>query len=431
MHAGDNVPPPEMSSPDEPLHTAPGVAHRMSAGDWSPQSAEPTPTWWERHSRRIRLGLRIAVVIAAIAAGIWWFALTPVAVSSYTVSTGDVTAEVLGTGTLEARVSAMVGPKMAGLITRIAADQGDRVFAGATLVHLEDTDLRQLVALAEAEVAAATAGLDRLRADEVRAAAVLTQARLTHERLVGAAASSASSVQEVDKAAEAMAVAEAERARAAAALVEGQSRLAAAERSLDYHRARLQDTTIEAPFDGLVVRRDRDEGDVVTAGSSVLQLVSLEEMWITAWVDETELARLAERQSARVVFRSEPDAEYAGVVARVGREADRETREVVVDVRVEELPDAWAVGQRAEVHIRVARREDVTMIPGTFVLVRDVRTGVMIDDDGRARWREVVVGLRGRDAVEVVSGLSPGDVVVTPLKPVGGVLREGRRISAE
>lgn len=374
---------------------------------------------------------RIVGVLAVAALAIWWFVLAPVAVSTHTVARGDVTAEVLGTGTLEARVSAVVGPKISGLITEITADQGDTVTAGSTLIYLEGTDLEHQVAVSEADVAAAKAGLDRLRADQARAAAVQAQARLTHERLLGALASSASSRQEVDRAAEALAVAEAEIARAAAGFVEGQKRLAAAERSLDFHRARLHDTTVEAPFDGLVVRRDRDAGDVVTAGSSVLHVVSLEEMWITAWVDETELSRLAEGQTARVIFRSEPETEYPGVVARLGRETDRETREILVDVRVDRLPATWAIGQRAEVYIRVDHREDTVVLPASLLLRRDGGTGVMVDEGGRARWHDVVVGLSGREVVEVASGLVAGDVVVAPGTPSGGALRDGRRIRRE
>lgn len=395
----------------------------------TPDSIPPTPTWWQRHSRRVWLAVKIAVALT-VAAGVgWWFFLAPVAVATHTVTRGEVLAEVLGTGTLEARVSAIVGPKVAGLITKIAADQGDRVKAGDTLIFLEDTDFKQQVGVAEADLAAAVAAIDRLQADRRRADAVLTQARLTHQRLAQAAAANASSQQELDKAAEALAIAEAELSRAETAIIEGRKRLAAAERQLDYQRARLHDTTIEAPFDALVVRRDRDAGDVVTAGSSVLQLVSLSEMWITAWVDETELECLTEGQKARVVFRSEPNAEYPGAVSRVGREADRETREIVVDVRVERLPANWAVGQRAEVYIRVDRREGVTVLPAGLVLVREGKTGVMVDDAGTARWREVAVGLRGREVVEITSGLSPGDVVVSPASASAGALRQGRRIT--
>lgn len=387
--------------------------------------------WWRSHARLVWLVVRVTVVLAVVVAGVWWLKLSPVAVTAHRVAAGTVSAEVLGTGTLEARVGAAVGPKMAGLITQVTVDQGDQVKAGQTLVYLEDTDYKQQVGVAEADVAAASAGIDRLKADLRRAEAVRTQATLTHQRQSQAAAASASSQQELDKAAEALAIAEAELSRAEAALVEGQRVQTATERLLDYQRARLHDTTIEAPFDGLIVRRDRDAGDVVTAGSTVLQLVSLDEMWINAWVDETELSRLAEGQPARVVFRSEPGTGYTGVVARLGREADRETREIMVDVRVDRLPDTWAIGQRAEVYIEVNRKEDVTVLPAGFVLQRKGVTGVMVDEDGKARWRAVAVGLHGRDVVEIGSGLSPGDVVVRPAASDEGNLRDGRRITTK
>lgn len=80
-----------------------------------------------------------------------------------------------------------------------------------------------------------------------------------------------------------------------------------------------------APFDGLIVARQREAGDVVVPGSSILTLISTDLLWIRAWVDETEMSRLAESQSARVVFRSEPERAYPGRVLRLGREADRES----------------------------------------------------------------------------------------------------------
>jgi HlyD family secretion protein len=291
------------------------------------------------------------------------------------------------------------------------------VQAGDVLIHLEDGDIRQQVGMAESESAAATATLDRLRADLLRAEAVLTQARLSHERTTALGARKVVSQQDLDKAFEARSIAEAGMSAAAAAIVEGQMRVAVAERSLEYQRARLRDTTIAAPFDGLVVRRDREPGDVVVPGAAVLRVAATGEMWVTAWVDETELSRLEDDQPARVVFRSEPHTERAGTVVRVGREVDRETREIVVDVRVQELPARWAVGQRAEVYVRTGQKENVIVLPAAFVLVRDGATGVLVTERGTARWRPVEVGLRGRNAVEVVRGLSPGDAVVDPTNP--------------
>ena len=402
----------------------------MSTSVPTTESATPTEasSWWHRHGRRIVIAVRFALLLSVAVGATWWFLFAPVVVTTHTVATGTITAEVMGTGTLEARTSAIVGPKIGGLIVNIAADQGDRVKAGAQLFQLEDSDFRQQVKMAESEVAAATATLDRLGASRRRAEAVLAQARTNHKRVDELISSQAVSQQDLDKAFEALSIAEAELSTAGAAIIEGQKRLDAAEQALEYQRARLRDTTIEAPFDALVVRRDRDAGDVVTAGSSVLQLASTDQMWITAWVDETELARLAEGQAARVVFRSEPGVAYEGVVARVGREADRETREIVADVLVEKLPASWAVGQRAEAYIQVARKDAVTTIPAGLVLLREGATGVMVDDDGKAKWREITVGLRGRESVEVTGGLSPGDVVVSPAGASSGPLRDGRRI---
>jgi HlyD family secretion protein len=365
--------------------------------------------------------LRVGLVLSLSIGLAWWLLFAPVVATTHTVATGTITAEVMGTGTLEARTTATVGPKIAGLIVRIVADQGDRVKAGALLFQLEDNDLRQQVGIAESEVAAATATLDKLRAAQRRAEAILAQARTNHARIDVLSSARAASQQDLDKAVEALSIAQAELFTAGAAIIEGERRLDAAERSLEYQRARLHETTIEAPFDGLVVRRDREPGDVVTTGSSVLQVVSTDQMWITAWVDETELARLTEGQPARVVFRSEPGVDYEGVVARVGREVDRETREIAVDVRVDNLPANWAVGQRAEVYIQVARRADVITLPAGLVLRRNGATGVMVDAGGEAEWREIVVGLRGRESVEITGGLSPGDVVVSPM----GALRDG------
>lgn len=393
-------------------------------------SAEPTEagSWWQRHGRRVSLVVWFALILSFAVGATWWFLFAPVVVTTYKIATGIITAEVMGTGTLEARTSAIVGPKIGGLIVSIAADQGDRVKAGTLLFQLEDSDIRQQVKMAGSEVAATAAALDSLRAAQRRSEAILAQATTTHKRIAELISSNVVAQQDLDRAFEALSIAQAELSTAGAAIIEGEKRLHAAEQFLEYQRARLHDTTIEAPFDALVVRRDREPGDVVTAGSSVLQVVSTDQMWITAWVDETELARLAEGQPARVVFRSEPGVAYKGVVARVGREVDRETREIVVDVRVEDLPANWAVGQRAEAYIQVARRDAVTALPAALLLVRDGRTGVMLDEGGKAKWGEVTVGLRGRESVEVTGGLSPGDVVVSLAGASSGLLRDGRRI---
>ncbi len=400
----------------------------MSSTPGSSTENKGSESWWQRNSRRVWLTVRTGLLLGLIAWAIWSFKFSPIEVTSHSVVTGPVTSEVMGTGTLEARTSAILGPKIGGLVASMAADQGDRVKAGDLLFTLEDSDVKQQVGIAESEVAAATATLERLGAVKRGAEAVLTQAQKNHERIDALTTSKVVSRQELDEAFEALSVAQAELSVAEAGIIEGQRRLDAANRSHEYQRARLHDTTIEAPFDGLIIRRDRDSGDVVAAAASVFQIVSTDEMWISAWVDETELTRLQEGQTARVVFRAEPEVEYPGVLVRVGREVDRETREILVDVRVKRLPATWAVGQRAEVYIQTGHEEDLTVLDQKLVLVRNGQVGVMVNDAGRVAWREIELGRVGRGVVEVTSGLSADDVVVTPTDAGKGALREGRKI---
>lgn len=375
--------------------------------------------------------LKFALIAIVIAGGVYWFQFSPLLVASHEVSTGNLIGEVMGTGTLEARMSATVSPKISGRIAELLADQGDTVRAGDLLVRLDDVELQQQVAIAEANVEAAAAAIARLGSDKTRAEAVYQQAQKSSERIAALVQQNAISRDEVDKAAEALAVAEAGVSRAEAAITEGQKQLVSAQKTLQYHQARLLDTQIMAPFDGLIVRRSREPGDIAVPGSSILTLISTDELWVSAWVDETEMASLQNEQAARVVFRSSPQRAFAGSVARLGREADRETREFIVDVRVLELPNNWAVGQRAEVFIKVAEALDALLIPADQIVHRAGVDGVFVLEGTHAQWRPIKIGLRSRAnaTVEVLDGLKAGEVVIKPVQETVS-LRDGRRVTS-
>ena len=384
-------------------------------------------------SRRItfprKSATKLAFFVVLVAAAIYWFRFSPVAVATHVISEDKLTQEVMGTGTLEARISATISPKISGRIARVLVDQGDTVVAGQLLVRLDDEELRQQVAIAEANVEAAVAAIERLKTDKARANVILTQAQKNFDRIDSLRKRDATSEGDLDQAAEALGVAMADVARSEAGINEGQKGLIAAEKNLEYHRARQQDTRITAPFDGLVVDRNRELGDVVVPGSSILTLISTDELWISAWVDETQMGKLAEGQTADVVFRSQPQRVFPGTVSRLGREADRETREFIVDVRVLEMPKNWAVGQRAEVFIKIAELESVVVISPEF-LVRgdDGDEGAFVIRDGRANWRMLKLGTRGRSLVQVLDGVKAGDLVAKPVNN-RSTLRDGQGVS--
>jgi HlyD family secretion protein len=254
------------------------------------------------------------------------------------------------------------------------------------------------------------------------------QARLTHQRATDLLATKIASQETLDQAVEQLRVAEADVKRAQAAIFEAERQVVTAEKNLAYQKERLSFTRIVSPYDGLIVRRDRDPGGVAVPGSSILQLISTNQIWVSAWVDETAMARLAPGQPARVVFRSEPQKNYPGEIVRLGREADRETREFLVDVRVQVLPKNWAVGQRAEVYLDTGRKDSALIVPLRFMSWRAGKPGVFAVENAKARWREVKLGLRGLETVEVVEGLSAGELICKA-RDAKSPLAEGQRVT--
>jgi HlyD family secretion protein len=367
------------------------------------------------------------ILVATLAsAAIYWLRFQPVPVEGFQVTQGEIMAEVMGTGTLEAKVQTVVSTKIPGRILDVRVDQGDQVRAGQTLLRLDDSEFRQQVEIARSSLDAAKATVERMQADAVRSQAILEQSRIEYRRRESLFTSKSIAANEIDKRKEELKVAEADVEKTKAAVIEARRNLVVAQNTVDYHLARLGDTLIAAPFEGLIVRRDRDPGDVVVPGTSIFLLISTQSLWVRAWVDETEMQRVAQGQRARVVFRAEPGTDYRGKVIRIGRETDRETREFLVDVEVEKLPENWSVGQRADVFIESAHKESAIVIPSKAVLRMQGEIGVMANRDGRAVWQPVKTGLRGREYLEILDGLSPGELVVYTQGP--DPIPEGRRI---
>ena len=366
------------------------------------------------------------LIAILVMAGFYWLRIRPIPVKGYQVAQGEIVAEVMGTGTLEAKVQTIVSTKIPGRILEMRVDQGDQVRAGQTLLRLDDSEFRQQVEIARSALDAAKATVERMQADAVRSQAILEQSRIEYRRRESLFTSKSIAANEIDKRKEELKVAEADLEKTKAAVVESRKNLVVAQNTVNYQLARLGDTLIAAPFDGLIIRRDRDPGDVVVPGTSIFLLISTQSLWVRTWVDETEMQRVTEGQAARVVFRAEPETSYIGKVVRLGRETDRETREFLVDVEIERLPRNWSVGQRADVFIETAHKVGVTIVPSQLIMRNQGEIGVVANRDGRAVWQPVKTGLRGHAQVEIVAGLSPGDIVVYNQGP--DLIPEGRRL---
>ena len=204
--------------------------------------------------------LRILVLASIAGFVLYRMKYEPVRVVAHTVERGSVTAEVMGTGTLTPHTKTTVSPKIQGRLVELNVDQNDIVTTGQLLARLDDSDLREQVAIAKANLDVARATLERVQAEDARAKAVITQAQVDYERTSQLESSKMVATSDADKSRESLQVAQAEVARAVAAIGEARQQIAAAEKTLRYQEAKLADSLITAPFPGMITRRDRDAG---------------------------------------------------------------------------------------------------------------------------------------------------------------------------
>jgi len=115
--------------------------------------------------KQITTILKLVILSGAVAVAVYWLRFSPVTVTAYNVTAGSVVNEVLGTGTLEAKVRADISPKISGLLVNVAADQNDRIVKGQLLAQLDDADLRHQVEVAQSDLAATKATIKRIESE--------------------------------------------------------------------------------------------------------------------------------------------------------------------------------------------------------------------------------------------------------------------------
>jgi HlyD family secretion protein len=197
------------------------------------------------------------------------------------------------------------------------------------------------------------------------------------------------------------------------------AQLADARAQLAYERAILEQHTLLAPFDALVVDRQKERGTVVKAGDTIFSLVAADSVWILAYIDESRSGAIREGQAAQVRLRSLPHETFQGRVVRIGIESDRVTEERRVYVKCDDCPAQFHLGEQAEVLITVATLPRARLVPEAAVTGYDGSKGsIWSIEDGRLQRRMVLFGHRTHDSrLEIIDGLAQDAEVVTALSP--------------
>jgi len=375
-----------------------------------------------------RIVLPVVVVLGLVLFGLHMLGNRPVPVRTARaeIRGGAGGAGLTANGYVVARTKASISSKIAGRLAYLAVEEGDRVRQGEVIARLDDAEYGAAVRQAESNVLNA-------KAAAIEAEARLTQARRDLDRARTLFADSLVSVQSVQDGETALESADAQ-ARAADARVQ------AAEGALGIARANLENTRIRAPFDGTVLRKDAEVGEVVApsvAGTgltrgAVVTMADLTTLEVEVDVNESYIGDVEQDQAATIVLDAYPSASYSGHVRQILPTADRQKATILVRVAFDSA-DARVLPEMGARVVFIGGADSADAATRVMVPVAAVRNEagadiVWIVTDGVASRRAIEAGPVSGGEREVRSGLRGGETLV--LDPPED-LRDGARVRAE
>lgn len=372
----------------------------------------------------VRYALAAAGIAMVIAVAAFIYANRPIEVQVAAIER-NVPVRVFGLGTTEARILSKIGFEVGATLAELYADHGDRVGKGQVLARLSTGEQDAKVAKARAALLIAGVNIAKSAANLEKARAVFIQKQETNRRKQALAGRDVVSQQAAEEAIRDEAVAKADVDVAESELESAKAQLTDARAQLQYEETMLRHRTLVAPFDAVVIERQKEPGSVIKAGDPIFTLVATGSYWGLAHVDEARAGFIEEGQPVEARLRSRPLESFTGRVVRIGLESDRVTEERRVYLRGENPPARIYLGEQVEFWITVANLDKALLVPSAAVHGYDGRQGtVWTVEEGRLRRRLVQFRHRTEDArLEIVGGLSENARVVTRLE---GGLREGR-----
>lgn len=375
--------------------------------------------------RRFALPVVGLAAVALFIGGGFYFQSRPVAVDVASYQ-GDVAIEVFGLGTVEARTLSRLGFEVTGSLAELHGDFGDKVRKGQLLAKLQDGEQRAKVDFAKAAVAQTEALSRQARVALERAEVALRQKLSISVRREELSRKGATSSETNEDARAEYEMARVDVALAESAIAVADENLAQSKALLEVEEAKLAKHLLSAPFDAVVVNRQRDLGSMLSPGEVLFTLVDPHTIWVLSFIDEARAGPIRVGQPATITLRSMNNKRFRGRVARIEIESDRVNEERRISVSCEDCPTDFHLGEQAEVIIMVDTIDNALMVPISAVSQFSGKTGkVWAVEDGRLTRVSVTLGRQTLDGrIEVVGDLARGVQIVTG--PLTG-LREGRR----
>ena len=375
--------------------------------------------------RKLILGLLI--VIGIVAMGWWWKRPQPLPVTLVEISSGPVESLVANSraGTLKACRRSNLSFKLGGQVSELLIDEGQRVEKGQVLMRLRQDDQQARVLEAEASLATARS-LQEQRCQQ----AMLD--RRDFERLAKLAERKLAAADRLDQAQT--------RANLSQMVCTASAKnIQQAEATLQLQRVLLDQTTLRAPFAGIVAQINGELGEYVTPSPPgiptppAVDLIDDSCLYVEAPIDEVDAARVRVGMPVRISLDALRGQHFSGQVSRVApfvQDLEKQARTVDIEARFEQPPAGvdLLTGYSADVEVLLEQRPNVLRIPteslldGNRVLRYDPANGVLDEvtvTPGLANWRWT----------EIRDGVQAGDRIIVSLDQEG--LVDGVRVAPQ
>jgi RND family efflux transporter MFP subunit len=333
-------------------------------------------------------------------------------------------AQLTASGYVVAQRRAAVASKATGRLVALEVREGSVLKAGQLIARIDPADVRAAVVSANATIAQAEAAVRQAEASRGQAQAELVNAEAEYKRQQDLSVQGFVSPQAVEAALRRADAARAGVASAQAGIGSAQGGLAQARAQRQVQQVNLDNTEIRAPFDGVVLVKNANVGDLITPFSNaagtlgaVVTMADLSTLEVEADVSESQVGRVAADQPVEITLDALPGVRFRGSVSRIVPTVDRAKATVMTKVRFEQLDARVLPEMSAKVNFLSQRPADADLKP-----VLAVNPKAVVDRAGAKLVLRVGAGDR-LEAVPVTLGRTLGDTV-----EVSGALKSGERI---
>jgi HlyD family secretion protein len=418
--------------------------------------------------KKVVIGMVVVAIAAAAGYASYRFRRSDAkTVAAEKVQARDLEAIVSASGTIQPKRSVNVSADTMGRVTELAVEEGQVVQRGQFLLQIDPRNLQSAYQRGEASVAAASAQLEQLRTAVTTAREQLSLARDTLTRQRELWAQQLTTKEALDRAETEVKVREADLRERSQQVATQEQRIRAERADLANARYNLTKVRIESPIDGIVTRRSIELGEMVVIGTMnnpgtvMLVIADMSVIEAEVEVDETDIPSIRIGQRAKVTIDAIPDQTFTGAVTEIGNSpiqtstsqaAGQQATNFKVVVTLDGRIPAVRPGFTCTAEVTTATREKALAVPIQAMAVRELvydkderivrkpreerrgrrsveptasaeelppgqtrkeTEGVFVVREGRAEFVPVKTGIAGDKYFEVLSGLKPGDQVIT------------------